>query len=672
MLHSNRPSAGWFPHWVWLSGPEARPERLAFLLLLVSAGTWGSQTLPLALQTFLGVAVLVALAVLLRRGVARLLGPMFFYDLLCTARRGRQLALRCLYAVVLLGAIFTVYANWFGVGSFGQPLPQDQLARFATSFFTTFLGTQLLAVLVLTPAFTAGAIAEEKQRRRLDFLLATDLRNHEIVLGKLVSRLAAVGLLLITGLPVLALMQFLGGVDPNLVLAGFAITLLTMLSVGSIGILASTLYSKPSGAMWQTYLLVLLYFGTCWCMPVINWGHPGAVYATLEGSLNANQDIASVLWKEVAAYAYFHGMVAAGAALLAMYSLRPHWSWDPGVLAVAPPALPLPPQEFDALGDGPASPENVSTQATAPPPVLVRYAPVPIHPPIGDNPLLWKELYLDQDDSHEGLKALVLIGSLFVGLIASMVCLAVILQALESGTPLADVTNPMARFLGTTLGCFMLLGILFTSVATISRERDQRTLDSLLTLPIRRTDVLRAKWLGSILSVRRLGWGLAAIWGLAAATGGLHVLALPLLIFGWLAYAAFAASLGLWCSIVSATKVQATMRALVICFAVMLTSILVDKMFFMCTTPIGTLWLLVVGGRDFDPSRRHSDYGLTHPAELLLPMAGVSCYALAASILWFASCRSFRKEMGPPPAAPAAKPQSAQPTVLDHLPEAGA
>jgi hypothetical protein len=126
---------------------------------------------------------------------------------------------------------------------------------------------------------------------------------------------------------------------------------------------------------------------------------------------------------------------------------------------------------------------------------------------------------------------------------------------------------------------------------------------------------------------------------------------LPLLIFGWLAYAAFAASLGLWCSIVSATKVQATMRALVICFALMLTSILLGKHFAM-TTPMGSLWALAIGWREFAPTNRHSELGLAHPAELLPPVAGLFCYAAAAVILWLASCESFRKEMGPRPAAP--------------------
>lgn len=639
MLHSNRPAPGWLRRRIWLGGAEAKQERLALLILLLATGllVWGSVTLSAAFQTVIFAASLVAVAVLLRRGFARLLGPMFFYDLLCTARRGRQVFLRCIYALVLLGAIFGVYASWFGTGSFGQPLPQDQVARFATSFFTTFLATQLIAVLVLTPAFTAGAVAEEKQRGRLDFLLATDLRNHEIVLGKLVARLATVGLLLITGLPVLALMQFLGGVDPNLVVAGFAMTLLMMLSVGSIGILASTACTKPSSAMWLTYLVVLAYLGTCWCTPGLSWGHPGVLYAALEGGLGANQDIAAVLWKNVSAFAIFHAGVCVVAAFAAISSLRPHWSWDPTVIRVAPPAPPL---------------REVALPVTVTPPFLVRYAPTPTHPPIGGNPLLWKELHVDQDDSHEGVKALVLIGSLFIGLIASMVCLAVILRALEDGTPLREVTNPMARFLGTALGCFMLLGILFAAVATVSREREQRTLDSLLTLPIRRTEVLRAKWLGSILSVRRLAWGLLAIWGLAAFTGGLHLLALPLLIFAWLAYAAFAASLGLWFSIVSATKMQATLRALVTCFAIIGTSIFLGKHVAM-TTPMGSLWVLAVAWQEFDPKKgSRGDYGLAHPAELLVPIAGLFCYAAAAVILWLASCDSFRKEKGPAPISP--------------------
>src|SRR5438094_417338 len=88
-----------------------------------------------------------------------------------------------------------------------------------------------IGFLLATAAYTAGAISEEKEHRTLEYLLATDLRNREIVLGKLASRLANLALLVVAGLPVLSLLQFLGGVDPDLMLATFALTGLTMASL---------------------------------------------------------------------------------------------------------------------------------------------------------------------------------------------------------------------------------------------------------------------------------------------------------------------------------------------------------------------------------------------------------------------------------------------------------
>lgn len=154
----------------------------------------------------------------------RLFGPVLAYDLVRTARRGTAIAHRCLYAFLLFFALYLVFASQFPEVGFtelfaGFPIkdPKTEMPKFAAHFFNTFLAVQLFAVLFVTPAYTAGAIAEEKQRRTLDFLLATDLSSHEIVLGMLAARLANLSLLILTGLPVLGFLQFLGGVDPNLV-----------------------------------------------------------------------------------------------------------------------------------------------------------------------------------------------------------------------------------------------------------------------------------------------------------------------------------------------------------------------------------------------------------------------------------------------------------------------
>src|SRR4029079_3567954 len=122
-----------------------------------------------------------------------------------------------------------------------------------------FMLVQISMVVLLTPAYVAGAIAEEKDRRTLEFLMGTDVRNREIVLSKLLSRLANVTLFLLTGLPILSILQFVGGVDTELMLSGFAVTGVTMLALARVSILFSTLFQRPRDAIGMTYLTIVAY-----------------------------------------------------------------------------------------------------------------------------------------------------------------------------------------------------------------------------------------------------------------------------------------------------------------------------------------------------------------------------------------------------------------------------
>src|SRR6185437_3660347 len=137
----------------------------------------------------------------------------------------------------------------FGAGRWGyapdRTLRGPDLARLAEQFFFAFMTVQFLAIFVLTPGYTAGAIAEEKDRKTLEFLLATDLRSREIVLSKLMARLVNLVLLVLAGLPVLSLTQLWGGVEPALVLAGFAATLLTLFSLAGLSVLLSVYARRP-------------------------------------------------------------------------------------------------------------------------------------------------------------------------------------------------------------------------------------------------------------------------------------------------------------------------------------------------------------------------------------------------------------------------------------------
>ena len=119
--------------------------------------------------------------------------------------------------------------------------------------------------------------------------------------------------------------------------------------------------------------------------------------------------------------------------------------------------------------------------------------------------------------------------------------------------------NVWARVMGTITACLTPLGVAIRAAYSIRVERDRETFDSLLTSPLSSEEILYGKWLGAILSARWMAGLLAFIWGLGVVTGGLHILAAPLLVLAWCVYAGAVASIGLWFSLVSRTSARAVL-----------------------------------------------------------------------------------------------------------------
>src|SRR4051812_2930008 len=250
------------------------PAEPAFLLdrkwpLRIAVGLWlaiglGARFAAAALERPARVILtglwVVGLGLLLRQFLRSLFGPVLAYDVLRVGRKPRQIWFRVGYAV-LLGLLFAwVYLNWYERARYrGGIIQPKDLSRLAEMFFSVYMVVQFILVCVLTPAAVAGAIADEKERRTLEFLLATDLRDREILFGKLASRVGSLLLFLLAGLPVLALMQFFGGIDPDLVLAGLAATVGTVLTLAAVGIAASVLSRKARDAIALTYLVAICY-----------------------------------------------------------------------------------------------------------------------------------------------------------------------------------------------------------------------------------------------------------------------------------------------------------------------------------------------------------------------------------------------------------------------------
>src|SRR5206468_714418 len=101
-----------------------------------------------------------------------------------TARRSRYFIVRYMCLLTLVGLLFFVqWVNGFG-NSKNYEATTSEAQTMTQIYFFVFVIVQSLFVLSLTPAYVAGSIADEKERKTLEFILATDLQNREIVFGK--------------------------------------------------------------------------------------------------------------------------------------------------------------------------------------------------------------------------------------------------------------------------------------------------------------------------------------------------------------------------------------------------------------------------------------------------------------------------------------------------------
>lgn len=545
---------------------------LLVLLLILVAFTirWGFDA-----QVLIWVMLwAVGLALVVRRFWVGLFGPVFSFDLVRMTRRSPVFSLRCLYAGSLLVILYLLYYSWFG-GQAGAPWELDsqvrisiaRQAQFANSFFTSFIGVQLAAVLLITPLAVSSAIAEEKEKRTLAFLLATDLQDHEIVLGKLASRLTHLFLFLLTGFPILTLLQFMGGIDPNLVIAWFIADFMTMLGLASVSILCSVNAQKPLGALVMSYLGAGAYMLTsCVCL---------SPFAALLGQSNGLD-----LFAEAEQFAAFSlaglsfvvnclVMLFCCRAAIANLRRRYRFSSPTNREMVLEDVLPVTSkpvireQTKEQAAPARRDRAEVGHERELSERRRPRYVPKP-NPPIGSNPMLWKENHIERGlglpESVRALGQIPLIVGVVLLTYLILVCgLQGLLDQHGTGPASQGFTNGLARTVGSFILLLMLLGVTLRAAGSLSAERDRRTLDSLLTTALDNAEILRAKWWASFQYVRKGWWFLALLWFLGVFTLGLHPLAVPLLVFAWFMYAVFAAGLGMWFSLISPTTMRAMM-----------------------------------------------------------------------------------------------------------------
>lgn len=136
--------------------------------------------------------------------------------------------------------------------------PTYQSASIGRGIFTALMLLQTLMISVLAPASTSGTISSEREKQTLDLLAVTPISSVAIVVGKLLSALTWVFVLILASIPVTALVFVYGGVAPDDVIRGYLVLFVTAIAFGALGTFFSSLVRRSGAATGLTFVAVLV------------------------------------------------------------------------------------------------------------------------------------------------------------------------------------------------------------------------------------------------------------------------------------------------------------------------------------------------------------------------------------------------------------------------------
>ncbi|MGQ0633497.1 MAG: ABC transporter permease subunit [Planctomycetaceae bacterium] len=402
-----------------------------------------------------------------------LAGPIFSREVLTTPRHIAHFILRSGYVGALLVLMYTAGQATFG---WQQVSNLGELARFGNLLFQLLSMVQLALVTFFAPLFAASRVAHEKDQQTLVLLLMTDLRNRELVAGKLLASLLPVAVLLAVSLPVFALISMLGGISFEQIGWSLALCAATALAAGSWGSLVAFWREKTFQTLAISVLGLVLFIGVIEAALALAGGESSAVrWLTYCDPFRGMVLILDPLRAQavsgaasVPALPYVLAMLALAAVTsgLAVARLR---VWNPSQAVAAP---------VEEKDEAAASVTGSTRQ-------------------IWNNPVIWREICT----RAYGRKMV------FIKLAYLVVFAFAALYALRAGQAGAGLVLGMispAGFAFVALALVSLLLINAQAVTAFTSERDAKTLELLLVTDITAREFIFGKLGGILYNTREI------------------------------------------------------------------------------------------------------------------------------------------------------------------------
>lgn len=477
------------------------------------------------------------------------LGPVFTLEMVTSSRRTRYFWLRTLYALCLLG---TMTMSWQVLSSIPYASNRTN-ANFAGNFFIIFSYVQMTAILLLTPGMVAGTMASENERRTIEYLLTSQLGNGEIVLGKLGSRLLQVAMQVLVGLPILAIVTMLGGIEFQALIMVFLLSIVVLLAVASLSMALSVWCRRAKDALIRAYVLVVAFLFVpmvlAAAMRLLARGGSTWYTASAEWLMNLNPylvmaipflprarffgnpaDVWGIIFNSIMCY----GVFSIVCVLLATTSVR---------------------RAFLKFTQGGASKQKKLKRRWW-------------RPNLDRWPMIWKEVVGEQGISQWGIAARIGMWLLIVATVAPVVFTFVAVLMFERNTNISmrqmrDMPVVFSiMWLGTGWECFTLLLLAGRAACSVTSEKERDCWTSLISTDLSASEILVGKVIGNLYACRWLLALPAFFWLLEAVLRPDFLLVVPVLLAVRILLAAVVTLGGLWSSLYCANSLRAMGLAL--------------------------------------------------------------------------------------------------------------
>ena len=200
--------------------------------------------------------------------------PVMLKELRGRMRGVRAFAVMTVYLGLMSGFTTLLYLVY---SSFTRTSGSAAAGEIGRVLFLGVVGIELLLIIFIAPAFTAGAITGERERQTYDLLQTTLLATPSFVIGKLESALGYILLLLLSGIPLQSIAFLFGGVSELELVLSFVILMVTAIALGTVGIYFSAAMPRTLVASVRAYSVIL---GAMFVAPVL-----------LSGVLNVINDL---------------------------------------------------------------------------------------------------------------------------------------------------------------------------------------------------------------------------------------------------------------------------------------------------------------------------------------------------------------------------------------------